>query len=140
MRYIDDIFLIWTDNTKELHDFHLFLNSMDADLKFTVVESKSEIQVLDTTVCIDQHALTTPLYRKQTDRNTLLRFDSCHPRKMVKSLPHSQMLRARRVESSGNSLTSTLDIMTCNFRERGYPLNLITTQRHWVEHSNRQIL
>lgn len=70
-------------------------------MKFTLVWSKEEVQFLDTTVYIENFRLTNKLYRKPTDRNILLKFDSCHPRKMVKSWPYSQMLRARRVVAEG---------------------------------------
>lgn len=120
MRYIDDIFLVWTGTERELREFHLYINSLD-DVKFTVVVSKTEIQFLDTTVRFDQSSLTTQLFRKETDRNTLLKFDSCHPRKMVRALPYSQMLRAKRVEAKVDSLENALDLMTNNFRDRGYP-------------------
>lgn len=39
----------------------------------------------------------TELYINSMDRNMLLRFDSSHPRSMIKSLPYSQMLRVKGV-------------------------------------------
>lgn len=61
------------------------------------------------------------MHKKETDRNTLLTFDSCHPRKMSKSLPYSQMLRVRRIVTNEEDLEGTLEQMVTGFRERGYP-------------------
>ncbi|CAB1346062.1 unnamed protein product [Coregonus sp. 'balchen'] len=44
----------------------------------------------------DKTSLSTGLYRKPTDRNTLLRGDSFHPRPLIKSLSLSQFSRIRR--------------------------------------------
>lgn len=136
-RYIDDIFLIWSGTEHELVDFRRFLNTLDPDLKFTLLWSKLEIQFLDTTVFFEGDSLSTKLYRKPTDRNTLLKYDSCHPRNMVKSLPYSQMLRARRVVAKEDTFISTLDEMTNLFRERGYPSRVIQGHRDKVEHMDR---
>jgi hypothetical protein len=45
----------------------------------------SQISFLDVMVIKDKTALSTDLYRKPTDSNTLLRGDSFHPRPLIKS-------------------------------------------------------
>lgn len=96
-RYFDDIFVIWTDTIKnKLHEFFQFLNTLDLDIKFTMTSSP-ELQFLDTLVTRIGKKFETDLYRKPTGRNNLLRYESCHPRPMLKSLPFSQMLRVKMI-------------------------------------------
>lgn len=78
-RFIDDVFLIWKGTVDELKCFHEYLNTIDEEVGFTLLWSKEELQFLDTKVMLTNGALTTTLYKKETDRNTLLRYDSCHP-------------------------------------------------------------
>lgn len=86
-RYIDDIFLIWTGDIQELQDFHSYLNTTDAEVNFTLTCSQEELHFLDTKVSVCNGKLFTSLYKKNTDRNTLLKFDSCrergYPQKLV---------------------------------------------------------
>lgn len=66
-----------------------------------------------------------------------MRYDSCHPRRRVESLPFSQLLRARRIASKEEEIGITMDNMTKGFRERGYPLNIIDAHRDKVMKLNR---
>lgn len=74
--------MIWTGDIKNLEEFFQYLNSVDANLKFTMNFSKERIHFLGTVVSIDSGILHSDLYIKETDRNTLLRYDSCHPPNM----------------------------------------------------------
>lgn len=90
-RYIDDVFFIWSGTVSELNQFNLYLNSVDPDVDFRLKFSAESIQFLDTEVSCVDGKLCTKLYVKPTDKNTLLRFESAHPRRMIKSLPYSQL-------------------------------------------------
>ncbi|XP_033109872.1 uncharacterized protein LOC117111097 [Anneissia japonica] len=48
-RYIDDIFMIWTDTLAEL-EFHRGLNNAHPTIKLTIEHSNEEVHFLDTTV------------------------------------------------------------------------------------------
>ncbi|CAJ0968565.1 unnamed protein product [Ranitomeya imitator] len=65
--------------------------------------------------------LRTDIFVKETDRNSLLMFDSNHPRSMVNSLPWSQLLRVRRIVSDEDKVNLRLDEMCSKFLQRGYP-------------------
>lgn len=98
------------------------------------------LQFLDTKVFFVNNKLSTGLYRKETDKNTLLKYDSCHPRRMVHSLPFSQMLWTRRIVESSTHIGETLSVMTQGFRERGYPQELINKHIQRVLECDRQQL
>lgn len=132
-RYIDDIFVIWKGTVEELQDFHVFLNSINRTIKFTLTYSLENITFLDTRVRIEGQALVTELYQKETDRNTLLHYSSGHPRSMVRGLPYSQFIRAKRITQNNTKWQHTLKKMTDDFRARGYPPTLISKHAEAVE-------
>ncbi|CAJ0946197.1 unnamed protein product [Ranitomeya imitator] len=119
--YIDDIFMIWDGSLTALDDFHKSLNGVYPELQFTLVHSTVQIQFLDTLVYKDGDRLKTDIFVKETDRNSLLLYDSNHPRKMIDSLPWSQLLRVRRIVSDENTVSKRLDEMCTKFVMRGYP-------------------
>ena len=54
-RFIDDIFLIWTQGEDSLKDFVNYLNNLQPTIKFTSETSTESINFLDTTVKLDEH-------------------------------------------------------------------------------------
>ena len=104
-RYIDDIFMITKATPAEMLTFLNFLNSRTEHVNFTMECDPVSISFLDVRVYICDGKLHTDLYRKSTDRNTIFRGDSFHPRHLVKSLPISQFKRVRRVCSTDESYT-----------------------------------
>ncbi len=52
MRYIDDIFLIWTHGQEELQNFIAFCNSRHPNIKFTSDQSRNSVAFLDVTVSL----------------------------------------------------------------------------------------
>ena len=78
-RYIDDIFCIWEGTDKELSDFMALLNDIDPNLKFTIERDTQRVHYLYMLIEKSNVTLFTTLYRKETDRNTLLQGDSFPP-------------------------------------------------------------
>ncbi|XP_044139139.1 uncharacterized protein LOC122929581 [Bufo gargarizans] len=127
-RYIDDIFCIWTGTAESLLTFHNHLNSIWPELQFTIHYNNSSIAYLDTVVTINsQGKLKTDLYRKDTDRNSLLHFSSFHPPMTKKSLPCSQLKRIQTIVDDPVTLTKRADEMKQRFRTRGYPEHTLKT-------------
>ena len=67
MRYIDDIFFIWTHSEQELERFLKELNNFTPKLSFTHEASKNCIPFLDLKVELTDGKLETNLYMKPTD-------------------------------------------------------------------------
>ena len=76
MRYIDDIFFIWTESEDELEHFLQRLNAFHPNLKFTHEKSKVSINFLDVTVSIKGEEFGTDLYCKPTDCHSVRRWYS----------------------------------------------------------------
>ncbi|CAJ0964829.1 unnamed protein product [Ranitomeya imitator] len=93
-RYIDDVFCLWGGSLESLQEFFLFLNDAWPGIKFTISHDQNAINFLDTTVLKDSAGLlTTDLYSKPTDRNSLLHYQSFHPPSTKRSIPISQYQR-----------------------------------------------
>ena len=122
-------FVIYTGTQEELLEFHAYLNSMNEHLHFSINYDLSQISFLGVMVINDKTYLSTYLYRKPTDRNTLLRGDSFHPRPLIKNLTISQFSRIRRICSSDAAYLQQTTDLTQRFKERGYKDN-------WVKHAN----
>ena len=74
LRYIVDIFFIWTHGEQELDIFFKHLNSFTPNLSFTHEASKKCIPFLDLEVKLIDGKLETDLYMKPTDRHQYLHF------------------------------------------------------------------
>ena len=74
LRYIDDIFFIWTHGEQELERFLKDLNNFTPNLSFTHEASKNCIPFLDLKVKLIDGKLETDLYMKPTDRHQYLHY------------------------------------------------------------------
>ena len=79
LRFIDDVFMIWTHGKDSLQEFTTYLNSIHKTIKFTHEFSPESINFLDTTVKFDQdRKLITTLYNKPTDTQLYIHYTSAH--------------------------------------------------------------
>ncbi|CAJ0919662.1 unnamed protein product [Ranitomeya imitator] len=125
-RYIDDIFCIWKGDLDSLQIFFQFLKNAWPGLDFTMSHDPHQISFLDTLVNKDTDGnLSTDLYSKPTDRNSLLHYDSFHPPNMKKSIPKSQLNRVTKIVSDPVIKDQRISEMKSKFRERGYPLRIL---------------
>ncbi|XP_042333917.1 uncharacterized protein LOC121936109 [Sceloporus undulatus] len=120
-RYLDDIFIIWNGSENELFNFQQSINSVHNTIKFELNFDNAKINFLDVLVVKKGVLLETDLYRKETDTNSLLRYDSFHPRHMKQNLPYSQFLRLRRNCSGLMEFDKHAKTLIEQFVVRGYP-------------------
>ena len=125
VRFIDDIFMIWTHGRKELEDFTTHLNTVHQTIKFTSTVSEKEISFLDTKILIEKNQIHTDLFTKPTDANNFLHYNSAHPTHCKKGIPYGQFLRLRRICSRDKDFRKHALIKAAHFRERGYPVALL---------------
>ena len=62
LRYIDDIFMIWTHSLEELNEFTTFLNTRIEHIKFTIEQSVNLVNFLDMKISVSNGHLKTDLY------------------------------------------------------------------------------
>ena len=69
LRFIDDIFMVWTKSENELKSFINEINKKHHSIKFDFKNFKEKIEFLGTLVYKDHNNyLQTRLYKKPTDR------------------------------------------------------------------------
>ena len=125
IRYIDDIFQIWTHGIEEFRKFEKHLNQSVDSIKFETDISTSEVHFLDVTVKLDDGNLETSLYTKPTDAHNYLSFKSCHPKNCKKAIPYSQFLRVRRICSNDDDYIKHGKDLARHFLRAEYPANVV---------------
>ena len=121
LRFIDDIFLIWTGTTDQLIKFKQQMNEAHPFIKLHFNFSNKEINFLDTVVYKAQSGkLKTKLYRKEFDRQLYLHRKSEHPESLKRNVPFSQALRLHRICSTNNEFQDSCDKLRNKLIEREY--------------------
>jgi hypothetical protein len=137
LRYIDDIFMIYTHSEQDLLGFIQHCNSAHPTIKFTAEYSRSEVTFLDTRVKRDttSNELYVDLYTKPTDTHSYLRYDSAHPSHCKDAGPYSQFLRLRRNCSRMDDFLTHAQELTQHYINRGYPQSLL---QHSLERASQR--
>ena len=136
LRYIDDIFFIWTHGKESLIKFLDDFNRFHPNLKFTHEISEKSVTFLDLNVNLSNGSITTDLHVKPTDRHLYLHFSSAHPDHTKRSIVYSQALRISRVCSFEEAFKCHTTRMKSWFLSRGYLSWLINKQMEKVKHSH----
>ena len=127
-RFIDDVFLIWTNSEENLERFLKELNGFHPSIKFTFEKSKMKVNFLNVVIKIKNGRISTDLYSKPVDSHQYLHYNSCHPEHIKKSIIYSQTLRLRRICSERKDLKSHVRDLKGWFLRRGYPQQIIEEQ------------
>ena len=98
-RFVDDIWFVFKGDRTELDSFIQEANSMHPSIKFEFEISLKEVDFLDLHIYKDRsNKLQTTIFRKPTDKNLLLHFDSKHPLHQKRNLVYTQALRYSDIE------------------------------------------
>ena len=97
LRYIDDVFFIWTHGGKKLHKFKEDLYNGQPSVKFTYTFSKNCVPFLNLKVQLLGGELITNLHIKPTDRHQYLHFTLSHANRTKRSTVCSQALRISKI-------------------------------------------
>ena len=130
LRYIDDLFLIWTGTKQQFEDFILNINNQHPSIKFSYQISNTSIDFLDTTVYIKNRKLHTTIFTKPTDKQNYLHYQSEHPLQLKNSIPFGQILRIKRICSGAKEFIRNCHKMLSKFIQRGYPVNITQEAYH----------
>uniref|UniRef100_A0A803JBV1 Reverse transcriptase domain-containing protein n=1 Tax=Xenopus tropicalis TaxID=8364 RepID=A0A803JBV1_XENTR len=128
LRYIDDIFIIWRGDHIGVESFVASLNDLSTPVKFTLNYDKEAIDFLDVRIFRSPNGIGTTLYRKNTDRNTVLHAHSFHPPSVIRSIPYTQFLRVFRINTNLATALQQANEMRDRFIERGYNSDFLTTE------------
>ena len=137
LRYIDDIFFIWTHGEQELERFLKDLNNFTPKLSFTHEASKNCIPFLDLKVKLIDGKLETDLYMKPADCHQYLHYLSSHPEHTKRSIIYSQTLHVNRLCSLEKDFNYHKLNMKERFIKRGYPESVIEKEMQKVHFSKQ---
>ena len=77
-RFIDAVFVIWTDSEKKVQKCLKELNRFHPNIKFTFEKLKMKVNFLEVVTEIKNGRLSIDLYSKLVDSYQYLRYNSCH--------------------------------------------------------------
>ena len=121
LRFIDDIFMIWTKAEKDLIEFLNELNTKHTSIRFEFKYLRQQIEFLETLVYIDNNnKLQATLYKKPTDCQNYLYSKSEHPYSLKKSIAYSQALRIKRICSTQNEFEKHSSNLLEQLKKKGY--------------------
>ena len=130
LRFIDEIFLVWTHGENKLLEFIHYLNSVHPTIKFTHEYSPHRINFLDTMVKKHlNNTLITTLYEKPTDTHLYLHYTSAHHHPCKTKGPYGQFLRLRRVCILDDDYHTNAAKLIDYYLKRGYPKHAL--QKHY---------
>lgn len=141
LRYLDDIFIVWTKTREEFDEYFEILNNHHPAVKLKATISEESIDFLDTTVFKGPNfnetgQLDTKVYFKPTDTHQLLHKNSFHPKHTFKGLIKSQILRFQRISSRDSDLQKTINILFKALRDRGYTKRFLRQIKNETLHPN----
>ncbi|KAJ8911403.1 hypothetical protein NQ315_013540 [Exocentrus adspersus] len=104
--YVDDVFSIWPHGHNNLTVFLNFLNNIEPTIKFTLkLEESNKLPFLDvifSKILEINSNVQTNVYRKKTNTNRYLNFNSNHHLSIKKGVIKSFYDRAKLVSSNVN--------------------------------------
>ena len=141
-RYIDDIFLIWTESIDNLHTFLKELNSFHSSLRFTHQLSSDSIDFLDLTIYKGNmfhltNNLDTKTFHKRLNLYQYLHYTSSHPEKTFRAVIKGECIRYVRTNTTYETYAATLVNFQKRLLKRNYPKNLVDKTFASVQFSNR---
>ena len=138
-RYRDDIIDIWLHGQDKLLKFTEYINSLYPTIKFELVVSHNQLNVLDLTLHLDNGVISTDTYSKPTDSHLYLAPTSAHPSHCIKAIPYNVALRLKR-NCSFQYLPQRNEEYKSYLVQQGYKASLVNTQFNKVATLDRQDL
>lgn len=132
LRFVDDGLGFFAG---DIDSFHSWFNKVrirsvelyGLDLTMSVNPVTAFTQFLDFRFKFNNGQLTTDIFRKDTDANRYLYFNSYHPRHMFRSIIYCQGLRYRRIINDAVILEERLKELKGYFVNSGYPVKLVNS-------------
>lgn len=91
-------------------DFHQYLTSTNPNIKLSIEYSNTEIHFFDLRITVDARGhLHMTIYRKNTDRNTILKAASFHPKSPISNIPYGKFQSLRRICDTENYFEQAQD-------------------------------
>ena len=139
-RYLDDGQIMWDNRLGDFQDIFTLMNNSHPKLKFTCEHSQDSLVYLDVTILKTANGIKTEIYQKDTDIDTILPYDSSHPRHTVKSIPFNLARRIKTLTDDPETAESKLLDLQARFLRCGYPPGVVRTAVNNARHLNTKEL
>ena len=123
-RYRDDIIDVWKQGLPKLLEFTDFINALYPTIKFELVYSETELNVLDLTLRLENGFISTDVYAKPTDSHLYLPYSSAHPIQCNNTIPYGVALRIKRNCSDNSDLSKRCEEYKRYLVRQEYPKSL----------------
>ena len=142
VRYIDDIFMIWTHTEDDLKEFLTDLNSHNSALSYTYHYSLSTVDFLDLTIYKSPrfaitNILDTKTFQKPHNLYQYLHYTSSHQRSVHKAIISGELIRYIRTNTSEVNYEAMKNLLTARLVTRGYPKALVEKTAPTVSYQDR---
>ena len=129
LRYLDDIFIIWTHTKEDFQEYLNLTNSHLASIKMKAEIQYHSVDFLDVTVYKGPRfqstgLLDTKVFFKPTDTHQLLHTNSFHPKHTFPGIVKSQVLRYHRNCTDPKEFHSACSLLEKALLPRGYKKSL----------------
>ena len=142
-RYIDDIFLVWTDTKESLEQFINSINGLHERINFTAEFSKTEIMFLD--LCLykgerfaKEGILDIKTHIKPTNTQQYIHASSAHPPGTGQGIIKGELLRYLRTNSNEAMFQMYKEKHVENMKKRGYRQETIERSIRGIKFRDRQ--
>ena len=142
VRYIDNIFMIWTHTEDELKIFLVYLNSHNPALSYTYHYSLSTVDFLDLTIYKSPgfaftNILDTKTFQKPHNLYQYLHYTSSHQKTVHKAVISGELVRYVRTNMSKVDYEAMKSLFTACLLTRGYPKVLVEKTAATVSYKDR---
>ena len=122
LRYVDDTWLLWDHGEENAQALLHHLNSLRGSIKFTMeIEEEESIAFLDVKVKKLTTGFITSVYKKPTNTDLYLHFDSHHPAHVKKGIVKCLHTRASTINNVPENEKKELDDISFTLSRNGYP-------------------
>jgi len=126
-RFIDDVFLIITNDPIIIQNFQADLNNLKDFIKLTWTPPSLKVDFLDITIINDlKHSkFQTNTFQKPLNKYSYIPFKSYHTLSMKSGFIKGETMRYARLCSRKKDFNKMIALFTIRLQRRGYPLEFI---------------
>ena len=130
-RYVDDIICCWLGTQRQLSLFLNFLNSIEPSINFTLeIENNKSLNFLDLTISINNSIHEFSIYRKPSQTDTIIPFNSSHAWSHKLAFFHCMIHRLLSIPLSHDHFQKELNTIKQIAINNNYPPSIIDKLLH----------
>ena len=139
-RYLDDGQIMWDSRLGDFHEVLNIMNNLHPMLKFTSEKSFEKLIFLDVILSKRNDRIETEIYHKETDVDSVLPFDSCHPKHILRNIPFNAARRVKCLTDDPLKAEINFNKLKNKFLKAKYPKGIVETAINNAKTLNTQDL